>query len=448
MSKIITIENVARIEGHASIAIYVDKYGKVEKAEYIATEPSRGFDTIFKGKHASEVPGLAARICGICYAAHNICACKALEYAWETNIPDSAKKIRELLLLANTLSSHALHTVFLAGPGLLIDGVNTITDLQKKYPDFLEAGIELRMIGQQIGEIIAGRKVHTIISVPGGVLKTLNQEEIDKILTLLDATTKSMKTIEEYTYRIINEKKDFLLSYGKIETNFLAIKQSKKLELYNDDSMELLMKDETKEYLSSSEVLERITEEEKEYSYIRHPYITSMGPNNGQFRVGPVARIQNAKWDNNVFHKFKETFGTFTQSAMSYDISRVAEMFECIKGMRDIIASGLDKDIKNVAYPKDGIGVAIVEAPRGALLHQYETDNEGIVKKARVIAPTTFHQGSIERSTFESAREVLDSKKGDCSDEDKVKIEQVIRAYDPCMSCGGATQLRIIKRQI
>lgn len=448
MSKITTIENVARIEGHASIAIYIDKSNKVEKAEFIATEPSRGFDIILKGKHGSEIPRLAARICGICYAAHNICACKALEHAWGTVVPESAQKIRELLLLANTLSSHALHTVFLAGPGLLIDGANTITDLQIKYPDFLEAGIELRMIGQQIGEIIAGRKVHTTISVPGGVLKTLDKEQMDKISKLLDATAKPIKTIEEYTYRIINERKDFLLSYGKIETNFLAIKQTKKLELYNDDSMEFLMRDETKEYLSPSEVLEKITEEEKEYSYMRHPYITSMGPDKGQFRTGPVARIQNAKWDNRVFHKFKEIFGDFTQSAMSYDISRIAEMFECVKGMRDIIASGVDKNIKNIAHPKDGIGVAIVEAPRGSLLHKYETDNKGIAQKARVIAPTTFHQGSIERSAFEAAKEVLDGKTGDCSDEDKVKIEQVIRAYDPCMSCGGATQLRVIKRQV
>lgn len=445
MSKIIKIDNVARLEGHASVTLYLDKNGELEKAEYLATEPSRAFDVILKGKHASEVPILAARICGICYTAHNICACNALENAWGTSIPDSAKKIRELLLLANTLASHALHTFFLAGPGLLIDGVSEITDLQNKYPDFIEAGIELRMIGQTISEIIAGRKVHITTSVPGGVLGILNQEKQDEIMKLLDSASESLKVMQHYSHRILSERKEYMLSYGKIETHFLALKQSKKLELY-DRSIELIMKDGKVDILTPAQILEKIVEEEKEYSYVRHPYLTDLGQENGQFRVGPLARIQSADWDSPSFHEFKKSFGNFTQSTMGYNIARIPEMYECIKGMKNIIESGLDEEIKNVAHPKEGCGVAVVEAPRGLLLHQYETDSEGIVTKARVIAPTTFHQGSIERSTFEAAKTVLNGKKGHCSDEDKVKIEQAIRAYDPCMSCAGATQLRVIKK--
>ncbi len=447
MSKIITIENVARLEGHASVTLYLDKDGRVEKAEYLATEPSRGFDTIFKEKHASEVPRFAARICGICYTAHNVCACKALEDAWGTSIPGSAKKIRELLLFANTLASHALHTFFLAGPGLLIEGANTIVDLRNKYPDFLEAGIELRMIGQEISEIIAGRKVHTTISAPGGVLGVLEQEKQDNIMKLLDSATEPMQIMEGYFHRLLSEKEDYMLSFGKIETHFLALKQNERLDLY-DSHIELLMKDGKLDILTPIQILERITEEEKEYSYVRHPYLSDLGPENGQFRVGPLARIQNANLDNPIFHEFKKSFGNLTQSTMGYDIARVSEMVECIKGMKNIIESGLDKEIKNVAHPKEGVGVAVVEAPRGLLLHQYETNSKGIINKARVIAPTTFHQGSIERSTFKAAKTILHGKKDCCSDEDKIKIEQAIRAYDPCMSCAGATQLRVIKRPI
>ena len=162
--------------------------------------------------------------------------------------------------------------------------------------------------------------------------------------------------------------------------------------------------------------------------------------------MGPLARIQNVKWDFPGFREFKSVFGNPTQSTMGYHIARIPEMFACIHAMKDIIESGLDEDIKVKAHPKEGIGVAVLEAPRGLLLHQYETDGEGIVRKARVIAPTTFHQGSIERSTFEAAKHVHHSEKSEWSDEDKVKVEQAIRAYDPCMSCAGATQLRTIKR--
>ena len=446
MYEIVTIDNVARLEGHASVAIYLDKNGGVDRAEYLATEPSRAFDVILRGKHASEVPILAARICGICYSAHNICACKALEDAWGTEIPDTARKIRELLLLANTFSSHALHFFILAAPGLFIEGINTISDLQEKFPEFFDAGVKLRMAGQKISEIIAGRKVHTTISAPGGVLNALDLEKQDNIIQLLDSTSQLMEVLADYSLRLLSEKKEYLLTWGKIETHFMALKQSKRLELY-DAPTELLMKNGDIEVLSpASKILLRITEGEKEYSYVRHPFLTDLGPEEGQFRVGPLARIQNVKWDFPGFREFKSVFGNPTQSTMGYHIARIPEMFACIHAMKDIIESGLDEDIKVEAHPKEGIGVAVLEAPRGLLLHQYETDGEGIVRKARVIAPTTFHQGSIERSTFEAAKHVHRSEKSEWSDEDKIKVEQAIRAYDPCMSCAGATQLRTIKR--
>ena len=443
--RVIKIENVARLEGHASVAIYMREDGTVERTEYLATEPSRAFDAIFKGQHASEIPRLAARICGICYTAHNICACKALETAWETPIPDSAKKIRELLLLANTLSSHALHAIMLAGPGLLLDGANTIEDLKKRHPYFLKAGMELRMVGQDISELVSGRKVHTITSVPGGVLGRVDSEKQAKIRKRLKSADEPMQIIESYAYRILSEKKEYMLSFGHIETMFLALKQGAGLNVY-DGSLELMTKTGEVSLVTPAEFLEDLTEEERDYSHVRHPFVTRQGPEDGQFRTGPLARIQNANWDNHVYRLFEDFFGYATQSTMGYTIARIAEMTECIKGMRAILKSGLNGEIKNVARPKAGVGVAVVEAPRGTLLHQYETDDKGIVRFGRVIAPTTFHQGSIERSTFEAAKTVLDNKNGECTDEDLVEIEQAIRAYDPCMSCAGATQLKVVKR--
>jgi coenzyme F420-reducing hydrogenase alpha subunit len=446
MSKLITIDNVARIEGHASVSIYLDAKGEVEKAEYISTEPSRAFDVILRGKHASEVPVLSARICGICYSAHNICACKALENAWDTEVPEDAKKTRELILYANTLSSHALHFFFLSGPGLLIDGANTVGDLAKEHPEFVGAGLKLREVGQDITEIIAGRKVHSVISAPGGVFNFLDKERQAKISALLDQTDGPLEVLHKYTNKIVKDKRDFLKEYGVTKTHFASIKQSKRLELY-DGPMELITSDGKSKTYNAADFLSIITEEERDYSYIRHPFITTMGHEKGQFRTGPLARLHRAAWaDSASLKEYRKIFGDFPQAPMAYDIARMPEMYECVREMKKILKSGIGKDIKEVAKPKAAVGVAVVEAPRGTLLHSYETDANAIVKMARVIAPTTFHQGSIERSTFEAAKTVLHGKKGKVTLDDKVKIEQVIRAYDPCMSCGGATQLRVIKR--
>ena len=236
-----------------------------------------------------------------------------------------------------------------------------------------------------------------------------------------------------------------MLTFGKINTHFVSLKQSKRLELYNSP-IEVQTEDGKVSYPSDNEFFESITEEEKEYSYVRHLYLSDFGLEKGQFRTGPLARIQNAKWDNSTFYEFKKTFGEHTQSTMGYDIARVPEMIETIRAMKEIVDSGFDDDIKNLAKPKEGLGIAVVEAPRGLLLHQYETNKDGVVTKAKVIAPTTFHQGSIERSTYAAAKAVIGDKRDCCTNEEKLRIEQAIRAYDPCMSCAGATQLRVIKR--
>jgi len=447
MYKVVTIDNVARIEGHASVNVYLDSEGNVDNAEYVATEPSRAFDVILRGKHASEIPILSARICGICYAAHNICASKALEDAWCTEIPESARKTRELILYANCLSSHALHFVFLSGPGLLIDGCNTIADLKEAYSDFAMAGVKLREISQGITEIIAGRKVHSVTSAPGGVLNYLDKERQDKMSAFLNQAEEPLKIVDEYSRKIVGEKREYLKTYALTKTHFASIKQGKRFELY-DGPMELITSGGKSRSYKAAHFLSMISEEERDYSFMRHPYITAMGPEKGQFRTGPMARLQRAAWANDSLKEYRKVFGKFPQAPMAYDIARVPEMHACVSEMRKILETGLDIDIKNVAKPREGVGVAVVEAPRGTLLHSYKTDSKGIVKTARVIAPTTFHQGSIERSTFQAAKEVLNGKKGHVTDDDKVKIEQVIRAYDPCMSCGGATQLRVIKRNL
>ncbi|MBU1495196.1 MAG: nickel-dependent hydrogenase large subunit, partial [Actinobacteria bacterium] len=275
----------------------------------------------------------------------------------------------------------------------------------------------------------------------------LNADKQDKITRLLDSADGPIGVLETYSHRLLSKKRDYLKTFGRIETHFLCLKQGEGLDLY-DGPVELMMASGERKTIRPAEILEVVTEREVDYSYVRHPYLTALGPESGQFRVGPLARLQNATWDSPSLREFRHTFGnSLVQATMGYHLARIPEIYECIRQMRVILDSGLDDEVKNVARPRAGIGVGVVEAPRGILLHQYETDSKGTIRHARVIAPTTFHQGSIERSTLEAARSILNGKGGECSIDHKVEIEQVIRAYDPCMSCAGATQLRVIKRQ-
>jgi coenzyme F420-reducing hydrogenase alpha subunit len=82
--------------------------------------------------------------------------------------------------------------------------------------------------------------------------------------------------------------------------------------------------------------------------------------------------------------------------------------------------------------PQAGVGFGCTEAPRGILWHRYELDSEGKVVSATITPPTSQNQARIE----EDLKATLEAHGLDASD-DALRLlgEQVIRNYDPCISC-------------
>ena len=76
MAKRIVIDPVTRIEGHAKITIHLDDAGKVADARFHVAE-FRGFEKFCEGRPFWEMPGITARICGICPVSHLIASSKA-----------------------------------------------------------------------------------------------------------------------------------------------------------------------------------------------------------------------------------------------------------------------------------------------------------------------------------------------------------------------------------
>ncbi len=78
-----------------------------------------------------------------------------------------------------------------------------------------------------------------------------------------------------------------------------------------------------------------------------------------------------------------------------------------------------------------GIGVACTEAPRGLLYHRYAVDDQGVIRDAKIIPPTSQNQRRIEDDLRAFVPRVLNlpTKKA------ALACERVIRCYDPCISC-------------
>jgi len=62
--------------------------------------------------------------------------------------------------------------------------------------------------------------------------------------------------------------------------------------------------------------------------------------------------------------------------------------------------------------PKEGVGV--VEAPRGTLIHHYQTDDNGILTKVNLIVATQNNSAAINMSIEKAAKSLI--KNGEVPD--------------------------------
>src|SRR5690348_4755887 len=185
MAKRIIIDPVTRIEGHAKISIFMDESGNVSDAEFHVVE-FRGFEKFCEGRPFSEMPGITQRICGICPVSHTLASAKAGDALMAVNIPPAADKLRRLLNLGQIIQSHALSFFHLSAPDFLLgwetpQASRNVFGLIASNAGLARAGIRLRQFGQEIIEILGGKKIHPAWAVPGGVRSALTEAGRAKI---------------------------------------------------------------------------------------------------------------------------------------------------------------------------------------------------------------------------------------------------------------------------
>jgi NAD-reducing hydrogenase large subunit len=184
--KKITIDPVTRIEGHAKISIFLNEDGKVSGTQFHVTQV-RGFEKFVEGRPYYEMPGITARICGICPVSHLLASVKACDAIMAVRIPETAVRLRELLHCGQFVQSHALSFFHLSAPDLLL-GMDSdparrnVLGLLEDHPELVRDGIALRKFGQQVIEGLAKERIHPSWTVPGGVNAPLEPAVRDRIL--------------------------------------------------------------------------------------------------------------------------------------------------------------------------------------------------------------------------------------------------------------------------
>jgi NAD-reducing hydrogenase large subunit len=451
----IIIDPVTRVEGHGRVTVQLDDQGKVGKARFHIVE-FRGFERFVQGHPYWEAPLLVQRLCGICPVSHHLAAAKAIDQIYGVDPEDlhpTATKIRRLLHYAQVFQSHALHFFYLASPDLLF-GLDA--PVEKRYvgavalehEDLARKGIQMRQFGQELIKALAGKRIHGICAIPGGVHKTFYPEERDYFLS--ENGKPSVDTMIEWSREVVDfikayhdEHFKWLDSFASYPSGHLGLVAGDgALELYDgrmraiDSSGQITLND-----VHSNDYLTYFGEGVEKWSYMKFPFLRHLGRKTGWNRVGPLARLNvcdriSTPLADAELREFKAyTNGRPNNHTMHSHWARLIEILHCaelIKGLLNDPAILDEVDRAKVNRRPEGIG--IIEAPRGTLIHHYQVDEKGSITKCNLIVSTTHNNEAMNRAVQWVAQNVLDQQQ-EITEGMLNQVEVAIRAFDPCLSC-------------
>jgi F420-non-reducing hydrogenase large subunit len=133
--------------------------------------------------------------------------------------------------------------------------------------------------------------------------------------------------------------------------------------------------------------------------------------------------------------EFRKSFARPAQLTLLYHWARLIELLHNAERISELLEDPevTSTEIRRPVTPRAARGIGCVEAPRGTLIHDYETDANGITTNVNLIVGTTHNNAPINMSVKKAARSLI---KGGKYDEGILnRIEMAIRAYDPCLSC-------------
>ena len=345
------------------------------------------------------------------------------------------------------MQSHALHFFHLSSPDLLFgfdDEVahRNIIGVIEDHPEIAMQGVKLRKYGQEVIRLTAGKRVHGTGAIPGGVNKSLNRDEIDYLLKDIDQMIQWGRDAVELIKRVFFEQKDYHMAFGTIESNMLSLIGDKgEFEIYHG-GLRAMDKDGALlfDHVDYVDYNDYIKEDVKNWSYMKFPFIETIGAENGWYRVGPLARVNNCDYFSTTFAEIERqafkavTDGKPMQAALAYHWARLIELLYCTEAIKELL---LDADISGSDLLNKGdmqaCGIGVVEAPRGTLFHHYEMNDDGVVTRANLIVSTTNNNQAMNESIRQVASTYLDGNQ--LTEPLLNQIEVAIRAYDPCLSC-------------
>jgi NAD-reducing hydrogenase large subunit len=359
----------------------------------------------------------------------------------------TAEKIRRLMHYGQMFQSHALHFFHLCSPDLLFGfesdvAIRNVIGIIAKFPDLAVQGVMMRKYGQEIIKATAGKKIHGTGAIPGGVNKNLSIAERDVFLKDLDQmlvwARGAVKIAKDYTVANLKE----LAPFGSFDSNHMSlIRKDGAMDLYDGDLRAIDSQGaRIFDHVDPQKYVDYIAEEVRPWSYMKFPFIKSIGTEGGWYRVGPLARVNTADFiDTPEAEAERKEFMAVTGGkpnnlTMAYHWARMIEHLHSIEKIQGLLH---DEDLQGTDLVVKGErreeAVGMIEAPRGTLIHHYRVNAQDQVVMANLIVSTTHNNEPMNRAVTKVAKDFLSGV--EITEGLLNRVEVAIRAYDPCLSC-------------
>lgn len=452
--KQLVIQPVTRIEGGAKIVIELDDNGNVADARVSVLE-LRGFERFCVGRPVEEMPRITTRICGVCPWSHHLASAKACDAVFGVEPPPAGRKLRELCNSIAFMEEHILHFYFLSGGDFIMGpdadySVRNVFGIIGKLPDVARQVVRVRHMCGKMLEIVSGKSIHPVAAVPGGFSKPLTEDERKKLKEMAGEAMELAKFSIDYAKKnIFPAYLDVVKTVGVIKTGFLGMVDKKgTLNLY-DGKLRMMDAEGKYEEFEAKDYLDIIAEHIEPWSFVKFPYNKKWGDFSmdidnpvGIYRVNTLARINvcdkiATPLAQAELEEFRKAFGRPVQLTLLYHWARLIELLYNAERTMELLNDReiTSKDTRVAVTPRAARGIGCVEAPRGTLIHDYTTDENGILTAVNLIVATCMNNAPINMSVKQAAKALI--KDGKYDQGILNTVEMAIRAYDPCMSCAS-----------
>jgi F420-non-reducing hydrogenase large subunit len=457
--KRITVDPITRLEGHGRIEIFLDKAGDVANV-YFQVPELRGFEKFCEGHPVEELPRITTRICGVCPEAHHMASAKACDAVYHVEIPSAGRKLRELMYSAFFVTDHATHFYILGGPDFVV-GPETNPAERNILGVIAKVGKEagLKVINARhalhgVIKMLGGRTVHPVSALPGGVSKSINEEERQQI----EAVAKEAVDFGQWGLKLFDDVVlankqyvDLILSdaYAHKTYSIGTVDENNRVNFY--DGQLRVVDPEGQEFAKfwAGDYQRHLEEHVEPWTYLKFPYLKKIGwkglvdgPDSGVYKATPLSRLNAADGmatsiAQEHYERFYDTLGGKpVHATLATHWARLIELMYAAERMMELVQDPeiTSPEVRAIPTETPNEGVGQVEAPRGTLIHHYITDENGMVEKVNLIVGTTNNNAAICMSLKKAAQGVI--KKGKKISQGLLNlVEMAFRAYDPCLAC-------------